>query len=108
MPLWLEIVNVRLVEDSSAVKVEVQVRGDRGDRVNADLSWFELPDAAQKDHKDGMHGVYKELADALEKKRLAIARFGCARTDPASEESVAEPRVVAWRIQYADLTGARS
>ncbi len=108
MPLWLEIVNVRLVEEASTAKVEVQVRGDRGDRVNGDLSWFELPDAVERDHKDGIHGVYKELAEALEKKRLAIARFGCACTDAASPESVAEPRVVAWRIQYADPASARA
>lgn len=108
MTLWLEIVNVRLVEDGQAAKVEVQVRGDKSDRVNSEMSWFELPSTTSKPdgketHKDGAHGVYKELAEALEKKRLAIAQFGVVTEGT-------EPRVsvTAWRIQFADPAVVRS
>ncbi len=91
--IWLEVTNARLItengdkdKDKDKEKVQVQLKGDRADREPV---WWETVVPAAKESE-----VYRQFTEALDKKRLVLARL--------CPDGVDSLHVHHYRIQFSD------
>ena len=76
--IWLEVANVRLVNNG----LDIQVKGDRVDRepvwwkVNSERAGF------SKDGKADHNAAYRAIAEGLDKKRIVLANLVFVQPEP--------------------------
>lgn len=95
--IWLEVTNVRISGNNGEQKekVEIQVKGDRGEH---EPEWWNVNESAYTEF-DKAEKAYRTLSENLDRKRIVLAGLGPAKKTPEFPPGL---ECTAIRIQYAE------